>query len=106
VSGWCLLCAYGALPASTSPADIALQAAREQHIGRGHLWQVLHAQFVLICQYNHWTRTMPDSLAVLALPHCLGAVCSRALEDIIALGIPRVLTSGGCPSAQEVRPSQ
>lgn len=40
------------------------------------------------------------------LLHALGAVCSQALEDIIDLGIPRVLTSGGCPSAQEVRPSQ
>lgn len=30
---------------------------------------------------------------------------SQALEDIISLGIRRVLTSGGCPSAEQVRSS-
>jgi hypothetical protein len=30
-------------------------------------------------------------------------LCSEALEALISLGIPRVLTSGGQPSAMQVR---
>jgi hypothetical protein len=41
--------------------------------------------------------------ALVLMPCMLLVLCSEALEVLISLGIPRVLTSGGQPRAMQVR---